>query len=244
MRYLALLLSVFLAACGGGGSLSGDPDLNNYDFEYREEFTRDYAALSSGEVLTLRARFVWAGPRAERIEAPQHVVLAFTQAASSFNPRNDEGEMLWTHGAGALVGESGLAMELWFHDAPDPTNAYTWSQANDRCMWVVLAAAPSGTNCLADHESPEGYITSAPGFHLQKGIAYVLHVRLSPASDGRTALYAELYQEAGETFLLVQRGLVLFDRARHFPVQGHALQASVARTPGTDGEPVVDYLVF
>lgn len=244
MRYLALLLSVFLAACGGGGSLSGDPDLNNYDFEYREEFTRDYAALTSGEVLTLRARFVWAGPRAERIEAPQHAVLAFTQSAFDGNPINDEGEVLFTHGAGALVGEGGLALELWFRDEPDPTNAYTWSQGNDRCMWVVLAAAPSGTNCLRDHESPDGYITSAPGFALQKGIAYVLHVRLSPAPDGRTALYAELYQESGETFVLVQRGLVLFERERHFPAQGQALQASVARTPGTAGEPLVDYLVF
>lgn len=244
MRYLALLLSVFLAACGGGGSLSGDPDLNNYDFEYREEYTRDYAALSSGEVLTLRARFVWAGPRADRIEAPQHVVLAFTQAASSSNPRNDEGEMLWTHGAGALVGESGLAMELWFHDAPDPTNAFTWSQEHDRCMWVVLAAAPSGTNCLSDRESPEGYITSAPGFHLQKGIAYVLHVRIAPGLDGQKELHAELYQESGDTFVLVQHGMVRFPPERHFPVVGQALQASVARTPGTDGEPVVDYLVF
>ncbi len=243
MRYLALLLSVFLAACGGGGSLSGDPDLNNYDFEYREEFSRDYAALSSGEVLTLRARFVWAGPRAERIEAPQHVVLAFTQSAFDGNPRNDEGELLFTHGAGALVGEYGLAMELWFRDG-DATNAYVWRQDHNRCMVEVLGTIETGARCLDDRMSSNGYITSAPGFALQKGIAYVLHIRIVPGLDGQKELHAELYQESGDTFILVQHGMVRFPPERHFPVQGQALQASVARTPGTEGEPVVDYLVF
>jgi hypothetical protein len=243
MRYIAMLLLALLSACGGGGSLTGDPDLANYDFEYREEFTRGYESLYTGEVLTLRARFIWTGPRAEQITSPQHVVLAFTQSAFDGNPRNDEGEVLFTHGAGALVGEYGLAMELWFRDGM-ATNAYVWRQDFNRCMVEVIGTIETGTRCLDDRLSPNGYITSAPGFALQKGIAYVLHIRIAPGLDGQKELHAELYQESGDTFVLVQHGMVRFPPERHFPVQGQSLQASVARTPGTDGEPAVDYLVF
>jgi hypothetical protein len=250
MRYLALLLTALLVGCGGG-SLTADPDLDYYDFEYREDFSRPYASLATGEALELKARFVWAGDRGQQIDTPQHVVLAFTQAASASTAQNDEGERLWTHGAGAFVGEHGLAMELWFRDDQaqdgfdnDAANALVWSQDNGRCMRDVLGVKPTGTYCLSDTDSPTGYITSAPDFVLQKGVAYVLHVRITPGPDGWKSLHAVLYQESGDTFNVVQRGFIGFPPSQFFPVAGQPLQASVARTPGSPGEPLVDFVVF
>lgn len=251
MRLLALLLLALLSACGGGGSLSGEPDLNNADFEYREEFSRAYDAIGNGDALTLKARFIWDGPRGETITSPQHVVLAFTQVAASETPKNHEGEHLWTHGAGAFLGERGLSMELWFRDDTagngfddDPANALVWGQDYGRCARDVRATLPSEMYCLAGDESPTGYITSAPDFRLQKGIAYVLHIRITPGPNGWLGLYAELYQESGDTFVLVQRGFVGFPPAKFFPVPRQPLQASVARTPGSEGEPTIQYMIF
>lgn len=249
MRYLFLFIAAVLAACGGGGSLYGDPDLNYYDFAYQDKFSQPYASFDAGARLDLQARFIFQGRRGDAITHPQHVLLAFTQSMAP-NPQNDAGQTLWTHGVGAFVGERGLKMELWFRDdqngngfADDPSNALVWGQDDGRCVRDVLGIVQSDMLCIAATDNPAGFITSAPDFVLTKGVAYVLHIRLDGVGEMRR-LQAELYVEDGDTFTLVQRGMVFFRQATFLPDHSKDLRASVARTPGSSGEPEVDYVVF
>lgn len=248
MRYIALLLLALLSACGGGGSLSRDPTLNYFDFAYIDKFNQPYSSIH-GE-FGMSARFIWDGPRGEAITEPQHVLLAYTQTLAD-TEMNPEGQMLWTHAVGAFVGESGLQMELWLREDAagnglndDPTNAMVWSQFDGRCARDVLGTIKTDILCLSDREDPAGFITSAPDFQLRKGLAYVVHISITQSTGEMKALYAELYEEDGDTFVLVQRGMVLFRQSSFLPDQKQELRAAVARTPGSEGEPSVQYVVF
>lgn len=246
--HAAVVLAAVLSACGGG-SLDNEPTSTYVDFEYQAQFTQPYAALEGP--VALRSRFVWDGPSGQEITAPQHTVLAFTQSGDPGNTRNEKGQVFWTHGAGAFVGQRGLSLEMWFRDDPgmdgyqnDPPNAIAWSQDFGRCGRDVRGTIAGNAMCLDVMESLGGYITAAPNFVLRKGVAYFLTVRLEPAEQGMLRLKAELYEESGELARPVQKAMALIPQSRAFPLQGQPLQASVARTPGSPSEPTVQYVMF
>lgn len=240
MRYIALLLLALLSACGGGGSLEGDESLGFYDFDYRPAFDEPYAALASGRVLTLQARIVWDGAKGEPITAVQHVPMAFTQATNPGAMKNAEGALLWTHGVGAYVGASGLALELWGRNG-DTTSGTFWSQDNNRCPLNTSGAEMGAGGCIADTPNPAGYITSAPGFQLRKGVPYILTIYLQETWPGWMTLRAKLYEADEFHAVEVQSGMVGFEKVRHFPDPGQPLRAAIARTPGSPGERSISY---
>jgi hypothetical protein len=250
IRFLLIAVVALLVACDGG-SLYNVPSLNNFDFKYMSEFAQPYSALDNGKPLILHSRFIWTGEHGEIMPEEQHAVLAFTQQAAS-GWKNNYGETLWSHGAGAFVGEQGLEMELWFREdkngngfEDDAANAYVWNQREGRCARDVAGELKDGVRCLDDKSNPDGFITSAPDFVLRKGVPYILRIELQPGNNGRMSLTAELYTSSPMGgFDLVQRGLVWFNRADHFPVPQQNLSASVARTPGEVGESVVEFMMF
>lgn len=241
LRVVALSLQVAIVACGGGsGDLHGDESMGFYDFDYRPAFDEPYAALASGRVLTLQARVEWDGPQGEPITVVQHVPMAFTQATDPHAMKNADGAPIWTHGVGAYVGASGLALEVWGRNG-DTTSGTFWSQDNERCP-LNTAGADMGTGgCIADSLSPGGYITSAPGFQLKKGVPYILTVYLQETWPGWMTLRAKLYEANDSQLVEVQAGMIGFEKARHFPDAGQPLRAAIARTPGGPGEPSVSY---
>lgn len=248
-RTLFVLIVVFLAACGGG-SLQNEATLNNYDFKYQPDFSKPYAALENGEVMTLQTRFIWSGESGQEITLSQHALTAFTHRAAE-NLKNPEGEELWTHGVGAFVGENGLEIELWRRDDPgqngfedDGADAVVWSQSYDRCPQMVSGKASEYKECLADKPNNTGFITAAPNFVLRKQVPYFLRVQVKRDMDKRYRVEAELFMNTIMGVELIQSGMVYFDRDRYFPVKGQTLEAVVAKTPGGEGEAIVEYAIF
>lgn len=250
IRFLLVALVALIAACGGG-SLYNVPSLNNFDFKYMGDFKQPYSVLNSGETVTLYSSFVWKGNPGERLVEQQHAVLAFTQPTVK-TMENSSGDEFWTHGAGALVSESGLEIELWKRDdvsldgyQNDRANAVVWNQFYDRCARDVLGTIPEGVDCLSPTVDQAGYITSAPNFVLTKGTPYVLRIQLHTTQGSRMSIEADLYTVLpGMGLERVQHGLVWFDKATHFPIVGRDLEATVARTPGTVGESVIEFKMF
>ncbi len=253
IRILLALIVVFLAACGGGGgggSLENETSLNNYDFKYEQDFSRSYSSLENGDLMTLQTRFIWSGNAGEQITASQHAILAFTQRAAQ-NMQNPEGQTFWTHGVGAFVGENGLEIELWRRDdvagdgfENDGADAVVWNQFSDRCPRMVSGKTSEYSDCLSEFPNSTGYITSAPNFVLRKQVPYYLRVQIKTDWNKRTRVEAELFMNTVMGVELVQSGMVYFDKARYFPVVGQTLEATVAKTPGSPGEPVVEYAIF
>lgn len=244
MKKLIFIFAMLLIACGGSGTLYSPPGLNYYDFNYDATKAQTVASLTSNTT-TLTYNFVWDGVAGQNITTPQHAVVAMTQIASPTTTLNQTGQMIWTHGAGALVGERGLALELWFRNdlngngyTDDQANAVVWSQDNGRCATDVLQTIPDGQMCLAATDNPNGHITSAPYFQLKKGVAYVIKVQLIPLGSGWMKLRAELYQPTATGTGLVQSGSVNFQTASFFPSSSAMVNAAVARTPG---EPSIQY---
>lgn len=240
MRYLALLLLAFLAACGGGGSLYSDGSPERYDFDYVPTLDEPYEAIGAGAVLTLQARIVWDGEKGRPITTVQHAPMGFVQITDANGVKNIDGHPIWTHGAGAYVGANGLALELWNREGSANVGTF-WSQASGRCMFNTLGTAVGTSGCLYDSPNPTGYLTSAPGFQLKKGVSYILTMYLQETSPGWMTLRAKLYEATQFEAVEVQSGLVGFEKARHFPDPAQPLRAAIARTPGSIGEPVVSY---
>lgn len=240
MIRLIFALFYFLATAATGGTLYGYPHVPAayYDWNYLQAKSQPYTALSG--TFSMSARFTWDGVPGQSVTNPQHAVVAYTQRQVATGYFNLAGEESFTHGAGAFVGERGLEMELWFRQN-NAGNAYVWNQDNNRCARDVQGTLPPGSMCLASNYNAGGYITSAPGFQLTKGVQYTLKVKLSQSSPGWTKLEAELYKPAAFGQQLVQSGMMGFPSASFFPVVNQHLTAAVARTPG---EPLIQYTVL
>lgn len=239
------------------GTLYRVPQLSNFDFFYPTDLSSTYGNFQNGATLKLQSRFIWGGGTPGRvITAEQHAIVAFTNRGATNSMVNTSGQMFWTHGVGAYVSERGLEMETWFRDDTngngyndDPGNAYVWNQDNDRCVADVLGTITTPMWCLGTSTSDATYITSAPNFQLKAGVPYWVRIQLDrSATPGWGMLHAELVEEsctaAGCTASVVQRGAVAFEIAKHFPMNWQAMEATVARTPGSTAEPYVQYAVF
>lgn len=238
LQWLAVCAVAVLAACGGGGLYSdGSP---YHDFNYIAPKSQPYAMLTNAQPFSMSVTYTWGGTAGQTVTPAQHAVLAYTQSAFNTGYLNTMGQSLFTHGAGAYVGERGLAMELWFQQNGSG-NGILWTQDNGRCAQDVQGTIPPGSMCLASSSNPNGFITPAPTFVLKKGVAYTLQVSISPTSPGWSRLDAKLYTPGQFGPTLVQSGAVGFQNAQFFPVVGQTLQATVARTPG---EPVITYTVL
>jgi len=240
IRWLAACLA-FVSAAASGGMLYSAPTYpgNYYDFSYQPAKSLPYSALSSP--ISLSVQFIWQGTAGTPITTPQHALAAFTQMTVPTGYYNPAGDQIWTHGAGAFVGEMGLEMELWIRQN-GAANSIVWGQHNGRCARDVQGTLPPNTMCLSATSSPAGFITPSPSFALKRGVTYTLKVKISPTSAGWSKLEAELYQPSvffGLT--LIQSGSVGFENATFFPLVGQMLNAVVARTPG---EPAIQYVVL
>lgn len=241
------------SACG---TLYRVPNLGNFDFYYPTDLSSTYGNLMAGAVLKLQARFTWGGTPGREITADQHAIVAFTNRGATNNMVNTAGQMFWTHGVGAYVGERGLELETWFRDDPngdgfndEPANAYVWSQDGDRCVSDVRGTITAPMYCLGDKPSDAAYITSAPDFKLRAGVGYWVRVEVERSKvPGWGLLRAQLVEEAcaaaGCEARVVQRAAVAFDIAKHFPMNWQPLEATVARTPGSRDEPTIKFAAF
>lgn len=233
------------------GTLTSEPNLWNFDFDNMPGMAKPHAALQAAQPLYLQARLIWDGAAGSVITTGQHAVVAYTQRAATNNPCNPQGQMLHTHGAGAIVSDCGLGLEIWRRDDTngngfndDTPNAVAWSQERNGCAVDVASGAPLGM-CLPSTPNTWGYLTRAPGFTLRRGVAYWLRIKLyKDAAVDRTTLYADLIEETPSGLVLVQSGLVIFPTSVYFPVAGQALEATIARTPGSPAEPSVQYVAF
>ncbi len=233
------------------GTLLRLSNVQDCDFRYPPGMAKPLSALQAGEI-KLQARFVWDGTAGSVITTPQHAVLAYTQRGDAGNIQNTWGQTFWTHGAGAILGNFGLGLEIWRRDdenapgyADDPANAVVWTQENNRCASDVRGTIPPGSLCLSPIPNTIGYLTPAPNFTLRRGVAYWLRFKLSPGgSPGNTNLYADLLEETASGVVMVQSGMVGFPTGVYFPIAGQALEATVARTPGSAAEPSIQYTAF
>lgn len=212
-----------------------------FDWNYPAALAKPKANLAS-ETLKLQSRFTWYGSTNQIITTEQHAIVAFTQTASTSTLVNNAGQSIWSHGAGAYVGERGLELELWFAQGTQH-NAIVWSQDYNRCAQDVLGTLPGNTMCLSANYNAVGYITSAPDFTLKRGVNYWVRIQISPTTAGNSALHAELIEETLAGAVVVQSGSVGFQNAMIFPLSAD-LSATVARTPGSVAEPYVNYVVF
>lgn len=238
LQWLAVCALSVLAACGGG-DLYSDGSIY-HDFNYIPSKSQPYTALTNAQPFSSAVTYKWGGTAGQVVTPAQHAVLAYTQSAFNTGYLNAAGQSLFTHGAGAYVGDRGLALELWFQQNGAGNGIY-WTQDNGRCARDVQATIPPGVMCLPSYPNSAGFITDAPTFSLLKGANYTLQVSISPTSPGWSRLDANLYQAGFFGPTLVQSGAVGFQNSAFFPVSLQPLQMTVARTPG---EPVISYTVL
>jgi hypothetical protein len=243
---LALVVGCASAQDSAPGTLSGVPKL---DFTYLQDLSAPANALQQGQTLKLQSRFVWDGASNTPVTVDQHAVVAFTQRGATNSAQNNAGDVLWTHGAGAILGPFGLGLELWFRTDStgngyndDPANAIVWTQNNGRCAADVLGTIPPGVMCLSATPSA-GYITPSPSFTLRTAVAYWLRVSITPGANGWATLYADVIEEQNPT-VPVQSASVGFQYAQFFPVAGQQLSASLARIAVQTYQPNVHYIAF
>lgn len=243
---LAMVVGCASAQNTASGTLSGVPKL---DFTYLPALSEPETALQQGQTLKLQSRFVWDGGSYSPVTVDQHAVLAFTQRGATNSVQNDAGEVLWTHGAGAILGPFGLGLELWFRTDTngngyndDVANAIVWTQENGRCASDVQGTIPTGVMCLS--ATPSGsHMTPAPSFTLRSGIAYWLRVSITPGANGWATLHADVIEEQNPT-VTVQSASVGFQVSQFFPVAGQQLSASLARIAVQTYQPNVQYIAF
>lgn len=265
MKLKSLLLACTMAgivSSGGAqtlsqsGTLSAAPAAFGFDWHYLHTLDQPRSALfNQGVPIKVQTRFTYGG-NSGNIPGSQHAVLALTQMLADDRFQNNQGEGMWTHGAGAIVTEYGLALELWFRNpAPggsywgQPSNAIVWSSLNNRCAQDVLGTMPGNTMCLLDTDQYGGsYITTNPGWVFKRQTAYTLRITYTPQPNGWVTMTAELLEARNNWFgwvdVVVQRGSVGFQVATFFPDVAQFAQVSVARTPGTITEPTVAYSAY
>jgi hypothetical protein len=253
MRKYLLALAAVLCMTGvaaqhtANGALAGVP---NVDFHYLPAMVKPANALTQGQAIKLQARFVWDGYTNVPVSVDQHAVLAYTQRGATDSQQNNAGDLLWTHGAGAILGPFGLGLELWFRADTagngyndDPPNAIVWTQQNGRCAADVRGTIPAGVMCLPASPSAGGHLTPAPGFTLRTGVAYWLRFSITPGAQGWATLYADVIEELNPT-VPVQSASVGFQIAQFFPIASQQSAATVARTSEQAYQPTVQYIAF
>lgn len=242
----ALLAATIACAETATGSLNGAPQ---FDFNYLPALSEPIGSLQQGQALKLQSRFVWDGLSNAQIYAQQHAVVAFTQRGTLNTPQNTAGDVLWTHGVGAILGERGLGLELWFRTdtagngyQDDAPNAIVWTQDNGRCAADVQGTMPPGTMCLSATPNGSAYLTPAPNFTLRTGVAYWLRVAVTPSAPGWATLYADVIEEQSPT-VPVQSAMVGFQIATFFPMP-QQITASLGRISVSTNQPTVQYVAF
>ena len=263
MKIIKLLSSIVLAATlvanataqvlHEQGTLIREPTTYNYDFKLLTALNPPASVVRNGNSAKLQARYVWqpANPALNglQINTPQHAVVAFTQSLNPNFMRNPSGQYYWSHGVGAFVGENGLQLELWFTEADGSSNAYVWSQNNNRCMAIVHGYYTPGQLCLDGHATPGGsYLTPAPNFKLRFGVPYWLRLEVRPASPGWMVLLADLIEDSCIGGVcgprIVQQGSISVITNSWWPNQLYPINASIARTEGDVDAPFVNYDAF
>jgi hypothetical protein len=235
---LLALLSCSAYASFDSGTFINEPSLGGFDFKYGTAMNQPKANLNSE--VKLQAEFQWYGSYGAPVPLG-HVVLGFTQTNATNAMVSPAGQMLFSHGAGAIVGQNGLNIELWFRDDNNQTGTYNdddqnaalWNQNNNRCVFDVLGTFPSNYYCLASTPSATGeYITPAPNFQLRKGIRYILRIKMKPSTTypGRTRIEAQLLEQQLYSKVLIQSAAVDFVTSAFFP-KPVDMQATVARAP-------------
>lgn len=235
----SLMIAASAAAGTVTGALGGLPWAYGFDWAYSVP-TEPRTAIATQQVVS-QATFVWPGASGP-VATGQHAVLALTQTTINDRFSNNAGDPIWTHGAGVIVGEFGLGLELWVREnlgggSYGPANAYVWKQTEGRCMKDVLGTIPNNSLCLPGVEGPGAYITEQPGFILQRNTPYTVRLLLNPQGPW-VELVGELWSPSGE---LLQRGRVGFQADQFFPDPAQPLRHVVARTPGSPSEPQVTY---
>ena len=186
----------------------------------------DADALKQGASITLEADFTWNG--AGTVSAGEHAILALTQRKSG-----DAAHDLFDIGVGGLVGDAGLAVELWDGGG----KATVWDAVHHSRQAVsVPDGEVLGMQLCSEPQPGTSYITSAAGntFRLVMGGWYRLRLLLNgEIRPGWTALRMELLQErGGPSPLLIQRSRIDFITDQYFP-RDMPIEAAAARTGGT-----------
>lgn len=226
------------------GMLVRDPGAENFDFQYLESMKIPYQGLQPPEI-KLQSRFIWSGPAGTEITTDQHAIVAYTQKLTTDSLVNAEGQHLWSHGAGAVVGEYGLGLELWFIQNGQH-NGIIWNQHTGQCAADVLGTLPAGSMCLPASVTAPSYMTVAPDFTLRYGVPYWVRVKISTVgtSPGMASLYADLIEEKPTGPVIMQQAQINFVIATMLPNTLYPVEAVVARTPGSTSEPVIYFNAF
>jgi hypothetical protein len=253
------LFAVIISASGwaqqshekmASGILLRQPVSDYFDYDYLHEMHAAPGSLANGPI-QLQARFIWEPPSPAMIGQPlavaQHAGILFSQALDSRTMLNVHGERYWTHGAGAIVTESGLALELWHaktEETPLKLNADVWGPYSNCIQDVQGTIEPGKYLCLSTDPTAHSFLTSAPGFKLRYGYSYWLRITISPIEPGWAMLYAELIEQNPWGMHMVQTGRAGFEINRFWPLQQAPWKASIGRTPGSPAEERVHYVAF
>lgn len=255
--FTALLVALSSFACSSqtvSGQLTSVTAPAGYDWHYVHSLDQPRSAMFQvGVPVTLKATFIYGG-NSGNIPGSQHAILNYSQVLAADSFFNNSNQALYTHGAGAIVSEYGLAMELWFRTpnaqgsyVGQPGNAYVWSSLHGRCLRDVLGTITGQVACLSDNPNDPSFITTNPNWVFKRQTKYTLEVTYTPTAGGWVTMEANLlearYSFFGWTNVSVQRARVGFQAAQFFPDPNQFLTATVARTPGTSTEPFIDYTI-
>ena len=224
------------------GYLTREAALSGFDFMKPYVFTYWPDEIP----MKLQARYSWDGPVGQPIVTEQHALVAFTQQIGPATWFNPEGQPFWNHGVGVLVGEYGLGMEIWYRDGNGNTNGIVWTQLSNRCALDVLGTLPANSMCLNSVPDANGYLTPAP-FQLKYGVGYWIQakvVRQEFMPPGYLTLQAALLEETATGPIIVQTGSINFLGSMAFPDSSQHIAGTIARTPGSAGEPMIYFDAF
>lgn len=222
------------------------------DWYAPESFARNKRVLRKGGTLILQARFKWTG--AGVLRGREHVVLAYAQGKSDEtqpceftpgsrpepllnSPAQPMRQKLFTHGIGAYLSETGLAIELWGDRGPG--TALVWNAHNDRCAQELPTGLARGP-CWGVAFDPV-----PADFHPDKSRYYRLRMELEGNPDEKTGLVrltATLLDEKTGRPRAIQKGTVELPLEVAFP---HAtkIRAFAARAQ-SEGDPDLDDIAY
>lgn len=197
--------------------------------------------LTNMGTIKIQSRFQWQGWQYNLPALKEHTVLALTQ--DTYTNQGDYCNQVWQqylnspaqptqqwlhkHGAGAILTERGLGLELW---NPDKT-AWVWDQSNNRCA-ILAPVGPTNKMCLSSSYNAAGYVTPNPNFVLQRGKFYWVRVTYTGfinQGSAWTQMKAELLEETSSGVIKIQEAMVNFITAQYLPISG-TMQVTIART--------------
>lgn len=229
---LSLIIAAAAAsAASANGWLSATGGTEGFDVYYPYGFTKEIPSPSNASPIRLQSRFTWSPTNS----MSDHAVVAYVQGTNTAYANSAPPgfkSFVWTYGAGALVAENGLSLELWFN----PTNsasgsAYVWNH-NNLCG-VPVNASPINV-CIGSSYSAQGaYVEPLPAYwSFVPGDHYWVRITITPTTGDWLNLYAELFHENSVSTVLVQRAQIGFQKSAYLPLSTSAA-AAVARAPGS-----------